>query len=90
MKRIMNGAKKWPSFSIAYILLAFLVLIILQSWIAPNVENVSYSKFKKYITEGKINSVVVSSKFLKGYEKRRGRGSKRAAISKKDLYDSES
>ncbi len=72
MKRIMNGAKKWPSFSIAYILLAFLILIILQSWLAPNVENVSYTKFKKYITDGKINSVVVSSKYLKGYEKTAG------------------
>src|SRR5208283_870948 len=69
MKQIFQGMKKKPSFSIAYILLAFLILLLLQSWLAPQVENVSYSKFKKYITEGKINSVVVSAKLLKGYEK---------------------
>ncbi|MBI4963708.1 MAG: ATP-dependent metallopeptidase FtsH/Yme1/Tma family protein [Desulfomonile tiedjei] len=68
----MDGAKnikKRTSFSIIYIVLAFLVFALLQVWIAPNVENVSYSQFKKYITEGKINAVVVSQKFLKGYEK---------------------
>jgi cell division protease FtsH len=72
MKHIVNNVKKWPSFSIAYIFLAFLILILLQSWLAPNVENVSYTKFKKYITDRKINSVVVSTKFLKGYEKTAG------------------
>ena len=69
MKHLVNNVRKWPSFSIAYILLALLILVLLQSWLAPNVENVSYSKFKKYITDRKINSVVVSTKFLKGYEK---------------------
>jgi cell division protease FtsH len=61
--------KKKTSFSIVYVLLAFLVLAVLQTWIAPNVENVSYSQFKRYIADGKITSVVVSSRFLKGYEK---------------------
>ncbi len=69
MKHLVNNVRKWPSFSIAYILLALLILVLLQSWLAPNVENVSYSKFKKYITDRKINAVVVSTKFLKGYEK---------------------
>lgn len=68
----MDGSKnikKKTSFSIIYILIAFLIFALLQVWIAPNVENVSYTQFKKYITEGKINAVVVSQKFLKGYEK---------------------
>jgi len=56
MKHLVNNVRKWPSFSIAYILLALLILVLLQSWLAPNVENVSYSKFKKYITDRKINS----------------------------------
>ena len=83
MKHIVNSAKKWPSFSIVYILLALLIFVMLQSWIAPNVENVSYSKFKKYITDGKINSVVVSSKLLKGYEKKAGADQKEPLFPKK-------
>lgn len=64
--------KKKTSFSILYIVLAFLVLTVLQSWLAPRVENVSYSQFKRYVAEGKITSVVVSTKSLKGYEKVEG------------------
>ena len=61
--------KKKTSFSIIYIFLALLVFSLLQLWLAPKVENVSYTQFKKLIADGKINSVVVSTKFLKGYEK---------------------
>jgi cell division protease FtsH len=61
--------KKKTSFSIIYIFLALLIFALLQLWLAPKVENVSYSQFKKLISDGKINSVVVSTKFLKGYEK---------------------
>ncbi len=76
MKHLVNNVKKWPSFSVAYILLALLALVLLQTWLAPNVENVSYTKFKKYISDGKVNSVVVSTKFLKGYEKAVGANQK--------------
>ena len=72
MKQIFQDVKNKPSFSIVYMLLAFLILLLLQSWLSPRVENVSYTKFKKYIAEGKINSVVVSAKYLKGYEKGAG------------------
>lgn len=65
--------KKKASFSVIYILIAFLILAMLQFWIARNRENVSYSQFKQYITEGKINAVVVSQRYLKGYEKIQGR-----------------
>jgi len=61
--------KKKASFSIVYILIALAFFSLLQIWLAPRVENVSYSNFKRLITEGKINAVVVSTKFLKGYEK---------------------
>ena len=83
MKHIVNNVKKWPSFSIAYIFLALLIFVILQSWLAPNVENVSYSKFKKYIADGKLNSVVVSTKLLKGYEKTVGADQKEPLFPKK-------
>lgn len=68
IKQFMDMKKK-TSFSIVYILIAFLILLLLQNWLTPQIENVSYSKFKKFIGEGKINSVVVSTRFLKGYEK---------------------
>lgn len=61
--------KKKTSFSIIYIIMALAALSLLQFWLAPKVENVSYSQFKKLIADGKINSVVVSSRYLKGYEK---------------------
>jgi cell division protease FtsH len=61
--------KKKASFSLGYIIIAGLMLLLLQSLIAPRVENVSYSQFKKYIADGKITSVVVSTRTLKGYEK---------------------
>jgi len=68
MKTVKDMSKK-ASFSIVYILIAFLMLSLLQLWLSPKVENVAYSQFKKLITEGKITSVAVSSRFLKGYEK---------------------
>jgi cell division protease FtsH len=61
--------KKKTSFSIIYIFLALLIFSLLQLWLAPKVENVSYTQFKNLIADGKITSVVVSTKFLKGYEK---------------------
>lgn len=65
----MKDIKKKASFSLGYIIIAVLMLLLLQSLIAPRVENVSYSQFKKYISTGKITSVVVSARALKGYEK---------------------
>jgi cell division protease FtsH len=65
----LKNLNKKTSFSIVYILVAFLVLSALQLWLAPQVENISYSQFKRLISDGRITSVVVSSRFLKGYEK---------------------
>jgi cell division protease FtsH len=67
--RILNELKKKTSFSVIYVLMAFLIFALLQTWLAPRVENVSYSQFKKFISDGKITSVVVSARMLKGYEK---------------------
>jgi cell division protease FtsH len=57
------------SFSVAYVALAVLTLFLLQTWLSPRVENISYSQFKMYIADGKITAVVVSTRFLKGFEK---------------------
>lgn len=65
----MKDVKTKASFSIVYVLIALAMLMMLQTWIGPKVENVSYSKFKQLIAEGKVNSVVVSSHFLKGFDR---------------------
>jgi cell division protease FtsH len=52
-----------------YVLIALLIFTVLQSWLATNVKNVSYSKFMRMISDGKISAVVVSQKYLKGYQK---------------------
>lgn len=65
-----DDMKNRASFSILYVLIALIVLSLLQSWIAPRVKSVSYSEFKRLISDGKINSVVVSSRSLKGYDNR--------------------
>ncbi len=63
-----NRFNNKTSFSLAYVLLAIVVVMFIQRMLAPTVENVSYSQFKEYITSGRINSVVVSTRFLKGYD----------------------
>ncbi|MGO9119250.1 MAG: ATP-dependent zinc metalloprotease FtsH [Desulfomonilaceae bacterium] len=84
MKQIFQDIKKRPSFSVGYILLAFLIFLLLQWWLAPQVENVSYTTFKRYIADRKINSVVVSAKYLKGYEK--GVGNQKEPLFPKLVY----
>jgi cell division protease FtsH len=65
----LEDIKKKASFSIVYVLIAFLIFALIQLWIAPNIQSVPYSKFKKLISEGKVNSVVVSQRYLRGYDK---------------------
>ena len=62
--------QKKISFSTSYILLALATLFLIQYWISPKVVNVSYTQFKNLVTEQKINSVVISTNQLKGYETR--------------------
>jgi cell division protease FtsH len=64
--------KNKTSFIVIYIVLALLVFLLLQLWLRPKIENVSYTQFKKLIADGKINSVVVSTKYLNGYDKIQG------------------
>ena len=62
----LEDIKKKASFSIVYVLIAFLIFALIQLWITPTIQSVPYSKFKKLISEGKINSVVVSQRYLRG------------------------
>ena len=61
--------EKKISFSLSYLLIALGVFMLIQHWLAPRVINVSYTQFKKYVTEEKINSVVISTNLLKGFDK---------------------
>ena len=62
------GGKDKTWFSIAYILMALILFSVIQNWLTASVENVSYTKFKQLVAEGKIKSVVISSTMLKGLE----------------------
>ncbi|MEW6594625.1 MAG: ATP-dependent zinc metalloprotease FtsH [Thermodesulfobacteriota bacterium] len=61
--------EKKISFSLYYLLVALGVFMLIQHWLAPQVINVSYTQFKRHVAERKINSVVISSNLLKGFEK---------------------
>ena len=61
--------EKKISFSLYYLLIALAVFMLIQHWLAPQITNVSYTQFKKHVSERKINSVVISTNLLKGFEK---------------------
>jgi len=62
--------QKKISFSASYLIIALAALLLIQFWLSPRVENVSYTQFKNLVKESKINSVVISTNQLKGFETR--------------------
>ena len=62
--------QKKISFSASYLFVALAALILFQYWLSPKVNNVSYTQFKNLVKEFKINSVVISTNQLKGFETR--------------------
>jgi len=62
--------QKKISFSASYLFVALAALILFQYWLSPKVNNVSYTQFKNLVKEFKINSVVISTNELKGFETR--------------------
>jgi len=67
---------KKHSFTLSYALTALAIFLLFQYWLSPKVISVSYSQFKRYVTEGKINAVVISTNHLKGFEKEETVGEK--------------
>ncbi|RMD58319.1 MAG: ATP-dependent zinc metalloprotease FtsH, partial [Nitrospirae bacterium] len=59
--------EKKTSFSISYLIFAFIILLLIQYLLAPKIEHVSYSEFKRMVRDKKITAVVVSKNFLKGF-----------------------
>jgi cell division protease FtsH len=62
--------QKKISFSTSYLFIALATILLIQFWLSPKVNNVSYTQFKNLVTQSKITSVVISSNQLKGYETR--------------------
>ncbi|RKX96302.1 MAG: cell division protein FtsH [Spirochaetes bacterium] len=66
---------KKVQFSIWYVIIAFILMLILQSFLAkPQVEVVPYSKFLKMVENGKISSVEIGDQRIIGYEKAATKG----------------
>jgi cell division protease FtsH len=56
-----------PAFNIWYILIPFLVIMFAQQFfLAPNVETISYSQFRKYVTEGKVKTLTIDPANITG------------------------
>jgi cell division protease FtsH len=53
-------------FSIGYFLTALLVLVFIQSMLAPQARQISYAKFKQYLYADKIERVLISDALIKG------------------------
>jgi cell division protease FtsH len=60
--------QKRISFSTSYLLIALAAILLFQYWLSPKVVNVSYTQFKNLVKEKQINSVVISTNQLKGFE----------------------
>ena len=62
--------QKKIQFSTSYLLVALAALFLIQYWLSPKVNNVSYTQFKQLVTQNKITSVVISTNQLKGFATR--------------------
>ena len=62
-------------FSIWYFLIVFLVITLIQTYyLAPNVETISYSKFKQLVADGQVSNLVIGPERITG--KLKGKGEK--------------
>ncbi|WP_168879190.1 ATP-dependent metallopeptidase FtsH/Yme1/Tma family protein [Rhizobium sp. P28RR-XV] len=54
-------------FNIEYVLMAFLLIGLLQFWLAArNVEEIAYSDLMRMVAEGKIQSVTLTETMIEG------------------------
>ncbi len=72
---------KKSSFSIVYILIFLAVLYIIQTFLTPKAEEISYSQFRLYLKDGYISDCVVGSTLIQGhYKKLSAEGNKEEKI----------
>src|SRR5256885_10604418 len=58
---------KQQSFTIWYVIAAFLALFLVQALVlAPHVENLSYSEFKSLVAKDKVSSLVIGKQVITG------------------------
>ena len=68
---------KKSSFSIVYIFIFLAVLYIIQTFLAPKSEEISYSQFRLYLKSGNISDCTVSPTLIRGhYQKLSAEGGK--------------
>lgn len=68
-KKIKNKTRK-PPFSIGYILLFLAVMYIVQMFLSPKAEEISYSQFRLYLKDGYIADCTVSPNLIRGHYKK--------------------
>ncbi len=68
-KKIKNKTRK-PPFSIGYILLFLAVMYIVQMFLSPKAEEISYSQFRLYLKDGYITDCTVSPNLIRGHYKK--------------------
>ncbi|MCF6159175.1 MAG: ATP-dependent metallopeptidase FtsH/Yme1/Tma family protein [wastewater metagenome] len=68
-KKNKNKTNKTP-FSIGYILLFLAVMYIVQMFLSPKAEELSYSQFRQYLKNGYISDCSVGSNVIRGHYKK--------------------
>ncbi len=76
-----NLKPKKATFSIGYLLLFIVVLYVIQMFMSPKGDEISYSQFKKYLIEGKIVDCSVGEKIIRGHYYKESSSEKNKAAS---------
>ncbi len=80
-KKSQGKKPRKATFSIGYLLLFLVVLYVVQMFMSPKGEELSYSQFKKYLTEGKIVDCSVGEKIIRGHYYKESSSEKNKAAS---------
>jgi cell division protease FtsH len=66
-QRKEGGLPPKAHFSIWYFLIVFLVIMLVQQYfLTPKVEMIPYGKFKQYLAEGQVNSIIIGPETIGG------------------------
>jgi len=68
-KKTTSKAKKTP-FSIGYILIFLAVMYVVQMFLSPKAEELSYSQFRLYLKNGYISDCTVGQNLIRGHYKK--------------------
>ncbi len=68
-KKSKTNKPRRTTFSIGYLIVFLVVLYIIQMFMTPKANEISYSEFKEYLMGGNIVECSVGEKYIKGYLK---------------------